>query len=593
MCTVGSRRPFFTEGRVSAPCPVPRPPQPSSSSVWLARGAARVCLSQNNLRRPKSLCAHASKATKQDFWVRLQGWVGPSKCARPCCGACYEPMPVAFSQPCHPVIDRPRRTSGPYASPTVHNQSLWPGKDEYGRDVAFTGEGFKCAADVVSSTSPSGLHPGRAKMDRMRSQHSQAGAIISYGTLHRKLPAFEPASASEMTAFFQKSEMTMPGDLLVHKTSLPIRLRMAALIRQRSMDVPALMSTFLRRAPFSRMPQRGFSCIDVPTFRRALSYVFGEQWSALAMTSDELVDVYSPYVLAPSADGTGLISWGTFAAEIMSAAGLNSDHRGYLQQEASLGERLRHGDATGPGFDASELRRAMDLLYSHDIETEEEKQTEVLKDIERVTGARSVAVTRYGSYESKLHGRNQAGTIKQGDFERIGGHGDYRELQGVAADGSNVKAVNTAVASQSHEYAADGQTIVDDGSVAELQATLTYDASAAAKATPYADDRRPRSAPAKRRSASPKATPRGTGSTCAATTSGGTPREQRTAPGQRSARGPGAEKYKAVGVPQPGQFHARGQRPSGKAALVLGSRARSQVSREGRWPTPRLERANL
>ena len=55
----------------------------------------------------------------------------------------------------------------------------------------------------------------------------------------------------------------------------------------------------------------------------------------------------------------------------------------------------------------------MDSLYSHDIETEEEKQTAVLKDIERVTGARSVAVTRYGSYESKMHGRNQLGTIKQ------------------------------------------------------------------------------------------------------------------------------------------------------------------------------------
>ena len=35
-------------------------------------------------------------------------------------------------------------------------------------------------------------------------------------------------------------------------------------------------------------------------------------------------------------------------------------------------------------------------------------------------GARSVAVTRYGSYEAKLHGRNQLGVIKQGEFDLIG-----------------------------------------------------------------------------------------------------------------------------------------------------------------------------
>ena len=75
----------------------------------------------------------------------------------------------------------------------------------------------------------------------------------------------------------------------------------------------------------------------------------------------------------------------------------------------------------------------------------------MLKDVERVTGARSVAVTRYGSYESKLHGRNQLGVLKQGDFERIGGHGDYKEMQGVSADGSNVKKMNQRIASQTED----------------------------------------------------------------------------------------------------------------------------------------------
>ena len=109
----------------------------------------------------------------------------------------------------------------------------------------------------------------------------------------------------------------------------------------------------------------------------------------------------------------------------------------------------------------------------------------MLKDVERVTGARSVSVTRYGSYEAKLHGRNQLGVLKQGDFERIGGHGDYREEQGISADGGHIKAVNTQIAGQSAEFAADGSKIVDDGS-ADYQVTkLAYDASAAVAATSY------------------------------------------------------------------------------------------------------------
>ena len=47
------------------------------------------------------------------------------------------------------------------------------------------------------------------------------------------------------------------------------------------------------------------------------------------------------------------------------------------------------------------------------------------------------------------------------------------------------------MASQSHEYAADGQTIVDDGT-ADDQSRLQYNASAAASATPY-DARKQRS----------------------------------------------------------------------------------------------------
>ena len=426
-------------------------------------------------------------------------------------------MPFAFSQPCHPVIDRPKSypdrdpISGfpptranldlaPHVQkalcPETNTQAPWlvREKDEFGRLVAPTGAGFKEAGDIVSrhSVAPRGLHPGRAKMDRMRAQHSMAGSIISGGTLHSKLQSFEtlptfgasirlPSSSSEMLAYFQQSEAVMPGDLLMKKAHLPIRLRMAALIRQRTMDVPALMSTFLQRSAFSRMPQRGFSCIDVTTFRRAICYVFGDQWTALAMTHDELIEIYSPFILSPMADGEGRISWRTFAEDIMRAAGLSHDNRGYLQQEETLAQRLTATDDPSGEFEVSLLRRTMEALYSHDIDTEEEKQTRVLKDVERVTGARSVAVTRYGSYESKLVGRNQLGTLKQGDFERIGGHGDYRKEQGVSADGSTVKKVNTQIGSQSHEYNADGTICVDTGG--DVNQTLSYNAKKAADAT--------------------------------------------------------------------------------------------------------------
>ena len=118
--------------------------------------------------------------------------------------------------------------------------------------------------------------------------------------------------------------------------------------------------------------------------------------------------------------------------DIMKTAGVDKGDMGYLKAEADLSERvsvtkLEQGNLTNE--QKAELQKVVDAEFSHDIETEEEAQQRVLKDVERVTGARSVAVTRYGSYESKLVGRNQLGVIKQGDFERIGGHGDYREQQ--------------------------------------------------------------------------------------------------------------------------------------------------------------------
>ena len=88
---------------------------------------------------------------------------------------------------------------------------------------------------------------------------------------------------------------------------------------------------------------------------------------------------------------------------------------------------MRLSVAADRSLDRDELKAVIDAEFSHDIETEAEAQQAVLKDVERVTGARSVAVARYGSLESKQHGRNQLGVVKQGDFGRIGGHGVYKQ----------------------------------------------------------------------------------------------------------------------------------------------------------------------
>ena len=456
-------------------------------------------------------------------------------------------------------------------------------KYEFGRLIRFTGTGFKEAGDRIV------LGP------KFSGAYDQAGMLVSYGTATKVDRKKLDKQSDVVGRMLGMDESTLPGDLLVRKSSLPIAGRMAAIIRQRSIDVATLFLDFLQRPGFSRLPPRGHGLVDIPTFRRCLCYTFGEQWSLLGMTSPEFMETYSPYIAREQSDsGDALILWKAFATDIMNKAGVDMGDLGYLKEEKSLEERTSLA-SNYKDFERKDLDAIRDTEYSHDIDTEEEKQTRVLKDVERVTGARSVAVTRYGSYESKLVGRNQLGTLKQGDFERIGGHGDYRKEQGVSADGSTVKKVNTQIGSQSHEYNADGTICVDTGG--DVNQSLGYDASAAARATPYADDRRPKSAAVKRRSGSakttprstPRSTPRGSGASAVSNRSTSTPRAQ------RSARGPGAEKYKAV-ASQPGQFHGQFHAPSQRPKIVAGkvgkvvSTEGSQVKEAGdeRRPTPRM-----
>eukprot|EP00325_Prymnesiales_sp_UTEX-LB-985_P015052 CAMPEP_0174754688 /NCGR_PEP_ID=MMETSP1094-20130205/105868_1 /TAXON_ID=156173 /ORGANISM="Chrysochromulina brevifilum, Strain UTEX LB 985" /LENGTH=520 /DNA_ID=CAMNT_0015960567 /DNA_START=14 /DNA_END=1577 /DNA_ORIENTATION=- len=367
-----------------------------------------------------------------------------------------------------------------------------PLKDEFGRLIEFTGEGYQTAGDRImyhsgknSSTSKNALAPVTD------APYGQGGALISYGSTPARKPKEPlPADSSVKDRILNTNEKTLPGDLLVRKSGLSIESRMAALIRQRSIDMPTVILDFLHRPGFSRMPPRGHGLVDIPTFRRALCYAFGEQWLSLGMTSPEFMQTYSPYIAREQNEaGDALILWKAFCTDIMKKAGVDKGDLGYLREEVDLAQRVSVTNQEQDNLTAeqlAELNKVRDTEFSHDIETEEEKQIRVLKDIERVTGARSVAVTRYGSYEAKLHGRNSLGVIKQGEFDRIGisdeKEAQTRAAQGINADGSRVKSVNTQISGQTHEYAADG-TIEVSG------VDIVYDAKKAANATSYSADK--------------------------------------------------------------------------------------------------------
>ena len=248
------------------------------------------------------------------------------------------PLPAGYFAPAnHPILDRPKVHGVGHAGLTSSAESAFavataarPGHDEYGRLIASTADGFKTAADDIrpANTAVPSIHElarGSEGQARSRAMHSQVAHIISHGSFNRqRSPKREDGHSHKLDAgrrdryggdaklqalaegdsvarHLAMDETTMPGDLLVRKPGIPVQKRMAALIRQRAIDLNRLFIDFLRRSPYSRMPQRGFSCIDVPTLRRCLCYSFGEQWTALGMTSAELLEVSSPHILSDGA----------------------------------------------------------------------------------------------------------------------------------------------------------------------------------------------------------------------------------------------------------------------------------------------------
>ena len=296
-------------------------------------------------------------------------------------------------------------------------------KDEFGRLISFTGNGFLTAGDRISYN----------KGPAFSGAYGQAGMLVSYGATPargekgdhvKKSPPKDPherkgyIDGDVKARLFAMDETTMPGDLLVRKSGLPIKGRMAALVRQRSLDLATVILDFLARPGFSRVPPRGHGLVDIHTFRRSLCYAFGEQWSSLGMTSGEFMETYSPYIAREQTDsGDALILWKHFCADLMKFAGVDKGDLGYLKEEVDLEMRVsatKQSDNLLSDEAEAMLRAVVDAEFSHDIETEEEAQALAATRVERVTGARSVAVTRYGSYEAKLHGRNSLGVIKQG-----------------------------------------------------------------------------------------------------------------------------------------------------------------------------------
>ena len=134
------------------------------------------------------------------------------------------------------------------------------------------------------------------------------GDLITHGHATKfpeeLLPESHPA-----VQVIRLNEKNMPGDMLGqsprHPSSAsPIEERLAMICRERSLDIVNLMDDFLKRPAYSKMPVRNRSFLDVPTFRRAICYAMGDQWTRVAMTSAEFDEIVRKYVRKDVAHGS-------------------------------------------------------------------------------------------------------------------------------------------------------------------------------------------------------------------------------------------------------------------------------------------------
>jgi len=160
--------------------------------------------------------------------------------------------------------------------------------------------------------------------------------LITNGTA-TKLPGMFLPSEHPAMQVIGLNEATMPGDVLGVSprhppVTQPIEERMAQIIRERSLDLVGLMDDFLKRPAYSRMPTRNRAFLDVGTFRRAMCYAMGDQWTRLAMTTAEFKSVCIKHLRTDASHGSQaqdvqgygqpepLILWQPFAYGIMQMA---------------------------------------------------------------------------------------------------------------------------------------------------------------------------------------------------------------------------------------------------------------------------------
>uniref|UniRef100_A0A7S2MGS8 EF-hand domain-containing protein n=1 Tax=Haptolina brevifila TaxID=156173 RepID=A0A7S2MGS8_9EUKA len=133
--------------------------------------------------------------------------------------------------------------------------------------------------------------------------------LITHGTATKIAPKTLPSTAAKM-ALLNMTEQNMPGDLAAAAQAtfgqmstagfdaMPAIQRIAKQVRTRNLDMLNLMDDFIKRPRGSKMPTRNRAFLDVSTFRRALCYAMGDQWTGLNITSSEFEDLFRPYIRA-------------------------------------------------------------------------------------------------------------------------------------------------------------------------------------------------------------------------------------------------------------------------------------------------------
>merc|ERR1711988_307319 len=125
--------------------------------------------------------------------------------------------------------------------------------------------------------------------------------------------------------------------------------RMAALVRNRRLDVRILMDAHDRR---------NYGFVDVPTFRRSLCYAFGNQWIDLAMTSAELKEICAPYLTRkPNAKGEpeAFVLWQKFTTDLQALADKKRPTNEFLARLAEVEAREKASAALVAQYGVTEF----------------------------------------------------------------------------------------------------------------------------------------------------------------------------------------------------------------------------------------------